>query len=395
MTSSRALYTTGISLAAAATIGLAAAVPPPAIISSTHAAPASRMLWAQHPEVAQLVALATPLATPSIGPPSPDTPIISTHGIWFTTTNVTQLIEDLTHAVANAGPELRSLAARLRTSVSRIPSRVDDQFSPDAFAALAGTAMPRGDAAPLIQVHGTLVTLTIIGVVSIDPESGLRVFGPAGILWIGDGADGDAEHPDGEDGGLLFGDGGDGYNGGAGGNAGFWGNGGRGGNALVSSSNINGGNGGRGGWLVGNGGAGGAGVTDAGVGGTGGKPGFVGGAGDVGSAGTSPDPAPLRITVPLTTPGAMPGPQSSDPIATPTDDTPTDETNDGDTKAGETKAGDNDVEGNTAESTTGNGGSTSGEKHTDGVGAERSTPDAGTAQKSGASTPDAGDDKGK
>ncbi|CMT71565.1 PE-PGRS family protein [Mycobacterium tuberculosis] len=70
---------------------------------------------------------------------------------------------------------------------------------------------------------------------------------------IGDGANGTAENPDGQNGGLLFGNGGNGFTqttagvaGGNGGSAGLIGNGGAG---------AAGGLGGNGGWLYGNGGA--------------------------------------------------------------------------------------------------------------------------------------------
>lgn len=76
---------------------------------------------------------------------------------------------------------------------------------------------------------------------------------------IGDGANGTAENPDGQNGGLLFGNGGNGFTqttagvaGGNGGSAGLIGNGGAG---------AAGGLGGNGGWLYGNGGAGGQGAT--------------------------------------------------------------------------------------------------------------------------------------
>ncbi|WP_079015962.1 PE family protein, partial [Mycobacterium tuberculosis] len=81
---------------------------------------------------------------------------------------------------------------------------------------------------------------------------------------IGDGAVGTASSPDGQDGGLLFGNGGAGYNsaatpgmaGGNGGNAGLIGNGGTGGSGGAGAA---GGAGGSGGWLYGNGGNGGIG----------------------------------------------------------------------------------------------------------------------------------------
>ncbi|POY10308.1 PE family protein, partial [Mycobacterium kansasii] len=104
---------------------------------------------------------------------------------------------------------------------------------------------------------------------------------------IGNGADGTAANPNGGAGGLLYGNGGNGFSqtkagaaGGAGGAAGLIGNGGAGGAGGPSAA---GGAGGRGGWLCGNGGAGGPGgagpaataTVSAGNGGAGG----AGGAG--------------------------------------------------------------------------------------------------------------------
>lgn len=73
---------------------------------------------------------------------------------------------------------------------------------------------------------------------------------------IGDGANGTAENPDGQNGGLLFGNGGNGGAGGAGGNGG--GDGGPGGAAFGLGNGGNGGNGGTG-TSAGSPGAGGAG----------------------------------------------------------------------------------------------------------------------------------------
>jgi hypothetical protein len=114
---------------------------------------------------------------------------------------------------------------------------------------------------------------------------------------IGDGANGTATNPNGGTGGLLFGNGGNGFSalgpgvaGGAGGAAGLIGNGGLGG---AGGANAAGGHGGTGGFLYGNGGAGGTGglaslaVTTGGVGGAGGAAGLwgTGGAGGQGGAG--------------------------------------------------------------------------------------------------------------
>ncbi|ORA13896.1 hypothetical protein BST12_23410, partial [Mycobacterium angelicum] len=90
---------------------------------------------------------------------------------------------------------------------------------------------------------------------------------------IGNGANGTAADPNGKPGGLLYGNGGNGFSqaagsglaGGAGGAAGLIGNGGSGGaggsGVAAGGAGGNGGAGGTGGWLWGNGGAGGAGAN--------------------------------------------------------------------------------------------------------------------------------------
>ncbi|WP_371744001.1 TNT domain-containing protein [Mycobacterium sp. DL592] len=88
--------------------------------------------------------------------------------------------------------------------------------------------------------------------------------------------------------GLLFGNGGAGYNGGIGGSAGLIGNGGAGGRGSSAVNAGTGGDGGRGGLLFGNGGEGGSAATGA-NGGAGGRGGFffgVGGRGGIGGPGT-------------------------------------------------------------------------------------------------------------
>jgi hypothetical protein len=101
-----------------------------------------------------------------------------------------------------------------------------------------------------------------------------------GRMLIGNGADGTAASPNGQLGGILYGNGGNGYSsasvGGVGGSAGFIGNGGAGG------PGANGGNGGR---LFGNGGFGGAGDAAAPTGGNGGNAGLFGGIPGGGGAG--------------------------------------------------------------------------------------------------------------
>ncbi|ORW95690.1 hypothetical protein AWC27_06175 [Mycobacterium szulgai] len=104
---------------------------------------------------------------------------------------------------------------------------------------------------------------------------------------IGDGANGTAASPNGQPGGLLYGNGGTGYSpttagvgGGAGGAAGLIGNGGAGGTGGTGAA---GGPGGPGGWLLGNGGTGGPGGASPTVGGNGGA---AGAAGLIGNGGT-------------------------------------------------------------------------------------------------------------
>lgn len=99
----------------------------------------------------------------------------------------------------------------------------------------------------------------------LDPVFGI-INAPTQLLLgrplIGDGAAGTAASPNGGAGGLLWGNGGNGYSqtvagaGGAGGSAGFFGNGGAGGTGANGGA---GGAGGNGGWLFGNGGWGGTG----------------------------------------------------------------------------------------------------------------------------------------
>ncbi|WP_136623252.1 PE family protein, partial [Mycobacterium attenuatum] len=105
---------------------------------------------------------------------------------------------------------------------------------------------------------------------------------------IGNGANATVPGGAGGDGGILFGNGGNGaaggpgQAGGAGGSAGLWGNGGMGGAGGVGA---NGGAGGNGGWMLGFGGTGGMGGTGAGAGGAGGHGGFLWGGGGAGGVG--------------------------------------------------------------------------------------------------------------
>ncbi|WP_031719477.1 PE family protein, partial [Mycobacterium tuberculosis] len=111
---------------------------------------------------------------------------------------------------------------------------------------------------------------------------------PTQALWgrplIGNGADGTAANPNGGAGGLLYGNGGNGFSqttagltGGTGGSAGLIGNGGNGGAGGARAKKKEGGKGGRQYDRGGNGGAGGAGPAGA-IG----APGVAGGAGGAG-----------------------------------------------------------------------------------------------------------------
>ena len=103
---------------------------------------------------------------------------------------------------------------------------------------------------------------------ALDPIINAPTDALLGRDLIGNGAPGTATAPNGDAGGLLFGDGGAGYTqtggpsatGGNGGNAGLIGNGGAGGGGFGGGA---GGVGGNGGGLMGNGGAGGAGSAGA------------------------------------------------------------------------------------------------------------------------------------
>ncbi|MFV0493709.1 PE domain-containing protein [Mycobacterium sp.] len=127
---------------------------------------------------------------------------------------------------------------------------------------------------------------------AVDPVVNAPTNALLGRALIGNGAPGTAASPTGGPGGILFGDGGAGYDamigttpGGAGGDAGLIGTGGAGGTGFGGAA---GGLGGAGGWLMGNGGTGGAGWA-GGIGGAGGEAFFLGNGG-TGGAG-APDGA--------------------------------------------------------------------------------------------------------
>ena len=126
---------------------------------------------------------------------------------------------------------------------------------------------------------------TVLGVINAPTELLL------GRPLLGNGVNGTAASPNGQAGGLLFGNGGTGFSetasgvaGGAGGAAGLLGNGGAGGTGGASAA---GGAGGHGGWLFGTGGTGGQGGagTSGGLGGAGGNAGLFGPGGAGGTGG--------------------------------------------------------------------------------------------------------------
>ncbi|WP_141767787.1 PE family protein, partial [Mycobacterium tuberculosis] len=132
-----------------------------------------------------------------------------------------------------------------------------------------------GAASAYASAEATNVEQQVLGLINAPTQALL------GRPLIGNGADGTAANPNGGAGGLLYGNGGNGFSqttagltGGTGGSAGLIGNGGNGG---AGGAGANGGAGGNGGWLYGSGGNGGAG--GAGPAGAIGAPGVAGGAG--------------------------------------------------------------------------------------------------------------------
>ncbi|WP_141771052.1 PE family protein, partial [Mycobacterium tuberculosis] len=135
-----------------------------------------------------------------------------------------------------------------------------------------------GAAGAYASAEATNVEQQVLGLINAPTQALL------GRPLIGNGADGTAANPNGGAGGLLYGNGGNGFSqttagltGGTGGSAGLIGNGGNGG---AGGAGANGGAGGNGGWLYGSGGNGGAG--GAGPAGAIGAPGVAGGAGGAG-----------------------------------------------------------------------------------------------------------------
>lgn len=116
---------------------------------------------------------------------------------------------------ANYGREYQTLSVRFAS--------LDQQFAQALNSAAASYQTAEATGASLVQT----ATQGVLGVINAPTEF---MFGRS---LIGDGADGTAASPIGEPGGILYGDGGNGYSqttpgavGGAGGSAGFIGNGG-------------------------------------------------------------------------------------------------------------------------------------------------------------------------
>ncbi|ORA08049.1 hypothetical protein BST12_28580, partial [Mycobacterium angelicum] len=148
----------------------------------------------------------------------------------------------------------------------------------------AGGAYAAADAASASPLQA--LENTVLGIVNAPTQALL------GRPLIGNGANGTAASPNGGAGGLLIGNGGNGFGfttgatpqkGGNGGAAGLIGSGGAGGTGFLGGA---GGAGGNGGWLIGNGGVGGAGGTaitlavTGGAGGAGGNATFIGAGGN-------------------------------------------------------------------------------------------------------------------
>ncbi|OQZ89587.1 PE family protein, partial [Mycobacterium alsense] len=210
-----------------------------------------------------------------------------------------------TGLLAAAGDEVSAGIAAVFSGYAAEYQALSDQvtgFHAQFVQALTGGA----------QSYAAAETAAAFGLQSVEQDALALINAPTEALvgrpLVGDGRAGTATSPNGQGGGLLYGNGGNGFNssangvaGGAGGSAGLWGNGGLGGTGGPGAA---GGNGGNGGWLFGNGGAGGHGGpgvasllgsgTNGGSGGAGGSAGLwgAGGAGGTGGDGTSSTGAP-------------------------------------------------------------------------------------------------------
>ncbi|HEX7323128.1 MAG TPA: hypothetical protein VF299_09405 [Mycobacterium sp.] len=216
---------------------------------------------------------------------------------------IDQIISSLSAVDPTAGMGLDSWLANLDAA-----SQGALNFDPSSWAALPDAALPT-ESTDLAQLYEQFIYDpqyafeqawingdTFLGDLTVQWDNALNGFwgdlGGQGIL-IGNGADGTALDPNGGAGGLIFGDGGAGWNstvageaGGEGGAA-FNGNGGAGGNGFDGSDGGAGGD-----TAYGIAGAGGNGGTDGGTGGAGGNAtgvifgnGGAGGAGGPGSPG--------------------------------------------------------------------------------------------------------------
>ena len=174
-------------------------------------------------------------------------------------------------AVGGAGVLFAAPAAALLASPAEAHAAPTDSVG-DLLGCVVGSVL-RGSCVGATQ---NAVTPAAVSAESPLTDPLLNIAGeiPVLNLFIGNGADGSAFHPNGFNGGIFAGSGGNGYspgtpgaNGGRGGSAGlFIGDGGAGGNGANGDATHAGGNGGAGGAaFIGNGGAGG----NGGNGGTG------------------------------------------------------------------------------------------------------------------------------
>ncbi|NLE82649.1 MAG: PE family protein [Rhodococcus sp.] len=309
----RTLAAGGRSLALASVLALGTAAIAPAV-AETNAAHI-------HAPATTLADLARYLQPPTTTP-------LKTADPTATGTTLQQLQAAATNPAASNG--IRQLAAHTDAALRSLTGRSLAQTTPQApTSARTAATLPTVTFGPnsttsaihtgpqesrLITVtddDGFTLNLLIVTIgysPTASPGTGGLTFSLLGVLLIGDGADGTATSPNGQNAGLLWGNGGNGHtgaigatgadgaelatgtdgenghlgaNGGDGGNAGLlWGNGGNGGDGGKGGTGGNGGTG-----VLSYGGNGGDG-GQGGVGGTGGTAGLFGGTpGDTGSTG--------------------------------------------------------------------------------------------------------------
>lgn len=186
-------------------------------------------------------------------------------------------------AAASTAAEPDSITRTAHTSASKavVPSAAS--AAPQVAAAGTGSLTPRASHVEQGWVPGSVLAIFLSDGSLSHPDAGILVGN--GFSFDGTTCATGASCNGGRA-GLLFGNGGNGWNSGDGGSAGLIGNGGRGGNAPFPSYAA-GGNGGSGGLLLGNGGDGGWAGTGA-NGGRAGNGGFffgVGGHGGLGGSG--------------------------------------------------------------------------------------------------------------